>query len=103
MHLSKNHPNIDFSIIMGEDNLSILHKWKNYKDILDYYELYVYPRCQFYPGSLNNHKKVHFVDAPMMQISSTLIRDRIKNKKNVRMMLHKDVWEYIDDFNLYEK
>lgn len=103
IHLAEKHPNKDFSLIMGGDNLSTFHRWKNYEVILENHELYVYPRLATMPGSLDNHEKVNLVGAPIMQISSSFIRNAVKNKKDVRAMLPPNVWEYIDEMNYYHK
>ena len=42
-HLQEKFPKYDFSLIMGEDNLNSLHKWKNYEVILNNHNIYVYP------------------------------------------------------------
>src|SRR5690554_7025159 len=44
VHLKEKFPKHQFSLIMGEDNLKSLHKWKNYELILRDYDIYVYPR-----------------------------------------------------------
>tara|TARA_B110000971_G_scaffold39667_1_gene38684 strand:- start:1928 stop:2515 length:588 start_codon:yes stop_codon:yes gene_type:complete len=101
--LSEKYPNKDFSLIMGGDNLSTLHKWKNHEYILNNHQLYVYPRLATPPGSLDQHKSVNLVGAPIIQISSSFIRNAIKDKKDVRPMLPANVWEYIDEMNYYGK
>lgn len=104
-HITEKYPDHEFSLIMGEDNLKSFHKWKNYETILENHEIYVYPRVV--EGSINtnfdSHPKVHKVDAPLMQISSTLIRNGIKDNKNVEPMLPAKVWTYIDEMNFYRK
>jgi len=103
VHLTEKYPNKQFSLIMGGDNLNSFHKWKNYELIIENHELYVYPRLASTPGSLDNHEKVNLVGAPIMQISSSFIRNAIKNKKDIRAMLPQNVWEYIDEMNYYRK
>ncbi|QXP71915.1 nicotinate-nucleotide adenylyltransferase [Polaribacter sp. R2A056_3_33] len=102
-HVSDMYPNKEFCLIMGEDNLKSLHKWKNYETILEHHHIYVYPRIA--DGTMNdqfkNHAKIHKVEAPIVQISSTMIRKAIKNKKNTQPLLPKEVWEYIDEMNFY--
>ena len=108
-HLQEKYPNYEFSLIMGEDNLKSLHKWKNYEVILAHHEIYVYPRLSAeeenleFKESLNLGTKIHIVDAPIVEISSTFIRENIKNGKNVRPLLPNKVWEYIDHNNFYKK
>lgn len=104
-HISEKHPQHEFSLIMGEDNLKSFHKWKNYETILEHHEVYVYPRIEGekIKTTFNNHPKIHKVKAPIIQISATLIRDGIKHQKNVEPMLPKEVWKYIDEMNFYKK
>ena len=105
VHLEEKYPNYEFSLIMGEDNLKSFHKWKNYEIILAHHEIYVYPRLTVEEDvlQLKNHPKIHFFDAPIVEISSTFIRDNIKNGKNVKPLLSSKVWEYIDHNNFYRK
>ncbi|MFM7017510.1 nicotinate (nicotinamide) nucleotide adenylyltransferase [Flavobacterium sp.] len=104
-HLKDHFPQHEFSLIMGEDNLNSLHKWKNFEYILENHDLYVYPRVSVNEenNDLLNHARVHKVAAPIVEISSTFIRENIKNKKNFRPLLPEKVWEYIDHNNLYKK
>ena len=105
IHLHEKYPDYEFSLIMGEDNLKTLHKWKNYEVILENHEIYVYPRISSETENLElkNHPKVHIIDAPIVEISSTDIRDTIKKGKNVQPLLPHKVWEYIDHNNFYRK
>lgn len=104
-HLQEKFPKHEFSLIMGEDNLNSLHKWKNYEVILQNHDIYVYPR--FNSGEIDeqfvNHAKIHRVGAPVIELSSTFIRENIKNSKNVVPMLPSKVWEYVEHNNFYKK
>ena len=104
-HLQDKFPQHEFSLIMGEDNLKSLHKWKNYEVILKNYPIYVYPRIssELENSNFRNNPNIHFIDAPIVEISSTFIRENIKNKKNVQPLLPSKVWEYIDHNNIYKK
>lgn len=103
-YLKEKYPNHEFALIMGEDNLKSFHKWKNYELILDNHDIYVYPRIS--DGEIetqfDNHNKIHKIDAPIMELSSTFIRKSIKEGKNVRPMLPEHVWEYLDEMNFYK-
>ncbi|KFF20404.1 nicotinate (nicotinamide) nucleotide adenylyltransferase [Flavobacterium hydatis] len=105
VHLQERYPNHEFSLIMGEDNLKTLHKWKNYEVILENYDIYVYPRISSEVENLElkNHPKIHLIDAPIVEISSTFIRNNIKEGKNIQPLLPEKVWEYIDHNNFYKK
>lgn len=104
-HITEKYPQHEFNLIMGEDNLKSFHKWKNYETILENHEVYVYPRV--IEGQIKTrfdaHPKIHRVDAPLIQISATLIRDGIKQNKNVEPMLPANVWKYIDEMNFYRR
>ena len=103
VHLEEKYPKHDFALIMGEDNLKGFHKWKNYEQILENYHLYVYPRISEgkVETEFDTHEKIHRVKAPIMEISSTFIRNAIKGQKNIRPLLPADVWKYIDEMNFY--
>ncbi|MDO6676557.1 nicotinate (nicotinamide) nucleotide adenylyltransferase [Tenacibaculum sp. 1_MG-2023] len=104
-HISEKHPNYKFSLIMGEDNLKSLHKWKNYEFILEDYNIYVYPRISkgVVENQFKDHEKIHRVEAPIVQISSTMIRNAINEEKNCKPLLSDKVWKYIDEMNFYKK
>ncbi|MCV9927745.1 nicotinate (nicotinamide) nucleotide adenylyltransferase [Flavobacterium sp. LS1R49] len=105
IHLEEKYPDYEFSLIMGEDNLKTLNKWKNYEVILQNYDIYVYPRISSEVENLElkNHPKIHLIDAPIVEISSTFIRNNIKKGKNIQPLLPEKVWEYIDHNNFYKK
>ncbi|WP_284651069.1 nicotinate (nicotinamide) nucleotide adenylyltransferase [Flavobacterium terrisoli] len=104
-HLMEKYPQHQFSLIMGEDNLKSFHKWKNYDYILQHHDIYIYPRVSEgeYNLEFKNHPRIHIIDAPIVEISSTFIRENIKNKKNIRPLLPHSVWEYVDHNNFYKK
>ncbi|GAA4279375.1 nicotinate (nicotinamide) nucleotide adenylyltransferase [Aquimarina mytili] len=102
-HLEEHYPDYQFNLIMGEDNLKSFHKWKNYEVILENHHIYVYPRIAegTVETQFKDHPKIHKVAAPIMEISSTFIRNAISESKNIRPLLSKEVWEYIDQMNFY--
>ncbi|RZJ76469.1 MAG: nicotinate-nucleotide adenylyltransferase [Flavobacterium sp.] len=104
-HLYEKYPQHEFSLIMGEDNLNSLHKWKNYETIMQNHNIYVYPRINSEPGNteLIESAGVHNVNAPIMEISSTFIRNSIKSGKNIRPLLPEKVWQYLDHNLFYTR
>jgi len=104
-HLQEKFPQHEFSLIMGEDNLKSLKKWKNFELILNNYHLYVYPRISTdeVPEEFKNHPNIHKVNAPIIELSSTFIRNSIKDQKNIKPMLDAKVWEYINHNLFYKK
>ncbi len=105
VHLQEKFPQHAFSLLMGEDNLKSFHKWKNYEVILQNHDIYVYPRISSDAENPEfvNHTKIHRIDAPIVEISSTFIRENIKTGKNVRPLLPEKVWQYVDHNIFYKK
>lgn len=104
-HLQEKFPTYEFSLIMGDDNINSLHKWKNYEVILENHDIYVYPRINSgeIDSELAKNARIHRIDAPVMEISSTFIRESIKQGKNVQPLLPYKVWEYVEHNLFYRK
>ena len=103
-YLKERHPDYNFSILMGSDNLDNFHKWKNSEIILENYGIIVYPRPGFEPLKIPEHKNNSIaIDAPLMEISSSFIRNAIKEGKDVRHFMPQKAWEYLDEMNFYRK
>lgn len=103
-HLEEKYPDYQFALIMGEDNLNTLHKWKNNEVILERFEVFVYPRVTStsIKEEFKNHPKITKVAAPIMEISSTFVRNAVKDGKRIMPLLPQKVWEYIDEMNFYK-
>lgn len=107
--LTEKYPFHKFVLVMGEDNLYTLHKWKNAEELINSFPLYVYPR----PGIVKKKNdqleeiltkaSVRWVNAPLMDISGTFIRKGIKCGKDMSYYLHPAVWNYIVEMHIYEK
>ncbi len=103
VHLKEKYAKHEFALIMGADNLETFHKWKNFEEILKYHNIYVYPRPNSNGGDLTSHPKVKMTQAPLIEISSTAIRNAIKHKKDVRHFVPAAVWNYLTEMNFYKK
>lgn len=101
-HLAEKYPEHQFSIIMGSDSFQNLHKWKNFESIVGGYPIYVYNRPGF---EISNHvnARLTIVDAPLLQISATQIRQLIKEGKSIRYMVPERVREEIEKGGYYKK
>ncbi len=102
-HLTEKYPAHTFSLIIGEDNLASFTKWKNFEHILKHHQLFVYPRPNCEKSELLDHPNVVMTEAPLMEISSTFIRNALKLKKDVSFFVPLAVWQYIDEMNFYRK
>lgn len=104
-YLHEKYPDIDFCLIMGEDNLKSLHKWKNYEKLLQGHQIIVYPRHYKEvrePHTYLQHPNITLIEAPVIELSATEIRRMIKESKNVRPMLPPEVYDYLDGSNFYK-
>jgi nicotinate-nucleotide adenylyltransferase len=107
--LQEKHPDNEFCLLMGEDNLYTLHKWKNAEELIKKYPVYYYPRPDSAKPSspLLDHilstAEIHRAEAPRMDISGTFIRNGIKHGKDMSYFLPPPVWKYIKEMHFYEK
>lgn len=102
-HLNEKYPDKEFSLIMGADNLASLEKWKNYNHLLEHYSIYVYPRPETTTNAdrFENHK-ITVLDCPTFEVSSSFIRNAIKDKKDIRHFVPERSWVYLDQMNFYK-
>jgi nicotinate-nucleotide adenylyltransferase len=93
---------------MGEDNLRAINKWRSYERILSEFDIFVYPRAITEgedgeaEGAVLNHSRVNLCDAPMIRISSTFLRNAIRDQKDIRYLVPDKVANYISNNYLYE-
>jgi len=106
-YLTDKYPSHQFSLIMGEDNLETIHKWKNIGILLEKYPIWVYPRkgsvLELPPQAeeILGRGDIRRVDAPLMEISGGFIRQGVKAGKDMSFFLSREVWNYIDEKNYY--
>jgi nicotinate-nucleotide adenylyltransferase len=99
-HLKEKYPTYNFSIIMGSDSFCNIQKWKNYQTLLRDYELYIYLRPGF-EITTPIEKSIKVLDAPLLEISSTRIRELIKTGKSIRYLVPDSVKEEIERNHYY--
>lgn len=100
--LSEQHPDVKFVFICGMDSLQGLHHWREYQKILDNYELLVFPREGYDGGGLAHHPSVTILKTPILEISSTFIRQCIKEGRDVRHFMPEKAFRYMRERRLYE-
>ena len=108
-YLEEKYPQHVFYLVMGEDNLYTLHKWKNAEELIRKNQIFVYPR-PYTPrpessqlDQILKNAKIQWAKAPLMDISGTFIRSGIKKGKNMSYFLAPQVWKYIEEMHFYEK
>ncbi|MBP9213843.1 MAG: nicotinate-nucleotide adenylyltransferase [Chitinophagaceae bacterium] len=98
-HLKEKYPQHNFSIIMGSDSYSNLHNWKNHELLKKNYPILVYNRPDFI---IESSARVHVLKAPLLEISSTIIRKAIQQKRSIRYMLPDSVRKEIEKTGYYK-
>lgn len=103
-YLKEKYPKNSFSLIMGEDNLKSLPKWKNFELLIKNYQIIIYPRIleNKVEEITWNQENIHKISAPIIELSATVIRSMIKEGKNVRPMLPPEVFDFLDGSNFYK-
>jgi len=94
-YLTEKFPGKEFKVIIGEDNLENFTKWKNHEEILNQFGLYVYPRPHVTNSDLKRHPHVKMIEAPLLDISATYIRNCIKSNKSIRYLVPESVEQMI--------
>jgi len=100
--LQAKFPDDEFYLIIGADNWEVFDKWRNSDEILAKYHVLVYPRLGHdvnIPAELG--ERVQLVDAPIIELSSTEIRNRLAHGKSVRYYVPDEVFNYVRHHNLY--
>ncbi|MEM6842414.1 MAG: nicotinate (nicotinamide) nucleotide adenylyltransferase [Bacteroidota bacterium] len=104
-YLGERYPQHQFSLIAGSDVLTHLHRWKNVDEILKYTPVLVYPRPNVAEekirDEIKNHSQIQRVEAPLLDISATFIRQAIRDELSVKYLVPDLVEEYIQSRKLY--
>lgn len=104
IRLQEKYPHATFSILMGSDQLPSFHQWKNPEQLVQLVNFMVYPRPGFneIPSS-GLTSQFHWMDAPLMDISSSYIRKAIKKGLDVRHFMHHKAWEFLSEMSFYKR
>lgn len=100
-HLKNKYKTKEFTLIIGEDNLDKFDKWKAYQEIINNYKIIVYPRNNINTKKFEEIKTIQRVNSPQIEISSTRIRENIKNNKSVQYLLPEKVRKEIEKNKYY--
>ncbi len=104
VYLHEKYPQHQFSLIMGSDNLGSISKWKNYELLLERYIIHVYKREGIpIDQSLVPAADIRIYDVPMLDISSTYIRQSIADGLSIRYMVPESIYQFLDGSRLYRQ
>lgn len=87
------YPKLHFTLIIGADNWTIFDRWKDHEKLLAQFPLIVYPRKDYPLVETSPHPAVRFSQAPLIEISSTFIRESIRAGKDIRFFVPENIYE----------
>jgi nicotinate-nucleotide adenylyltransferase len=93
--LKSDYPEHNFKLLLGGDNLTIMHRWYRFDEIVDQFGLIVYPRPGYAIEEFKNTPNIQVIDAPLLDISATGIRKRIENNESIEGLVPNKVIEYL--------
>ena len=102
-YISEKLRDIEFSLIIGEDNYKIFDTWKDYDKILNNYKIFIYPR----KGTLKEsshiiNENAMYIGGPRIDLSSTNIRKIVSKNSDPKDLISNKVMEYINSNKLYQ-
>jgi nicotinate-nucleotide adenylyltransferase len=100
-YMHEKYPQHDFSIVMGSDSYQNLPRWKNYETLLRDTVFYIYVRAGFENIPEYKNARIHILEAPLLQISATHIRNMLKEGKSIRWLVPDIVKEEIERNRYY--
>ena len=101
-YLNEKYPRYEFSIIIGSDSFQNFSKWKNYEIIIHNYELIIYKRPGF--EIINNiGAKVLIMNAPLLEISATYIRELVKENKSIKYLVPESIEQEVQNNRFYSQ
>ena len=101
--LQQKYPDREFQLLIGADNWLIFHKWAEYEKIKKNYPILIYPRRGHVVYIDPEYPNLRTVNAPLIEVSSTFIRDSLARGKNMRYFLSSKVYEFVKENKLYTK
>ena len=102
-YLEEKNPGREFQLVMGADGLRTFHKWKHAGLIARNYHRLIYPRPGTNPETIANTPNATLVEAPLMEISSSFIRQAVKEGKDIRHLVPGKAYRYMREMHFYEK
>jgi nicotinate-nucleotide adenylyltransferase len=101
--LQERYPQHTFTLVIGADNWANLTHWKDYRRIVDEFNIMIYPRDGYGIRAALHFPQVKLISAPEIRVSSTFIRDEVKHGKDIRHLVPENIYTYIKSHNLYDE
>jgi len=102
-YLEEKYPGREFQLVMGADGLRTFHKWKHADLIVKKYHRLIYPRPGESLDAISELSNASLVEAPLMEISSSFIREALHEGKDVRHLVPAKAYQYMREMHFYEK
>jgi nicotinate-nucleotide adenylyltransferase len=99
--LKVKYPEREFAVVMGSDSMDSIEKWKEYKELLSNNRIMVYPRLGSNTDELKSKYDVEVINAPIMEISSTFLRQAISQGKRVDYFMPPRAYNYLTENKIY--
>jgi len=101
-YLAERHPTEGFAVLMGGDSVQNIRRWKNWETLIERHPLLVYNRPGFaVPPDLPPSARIQVLDAPLLELSATAIRARVRAGGSARYLLPDAVWAYVQENRYY--
>ncbi len=100
--LQEKFPDDEFWLVIGADNWAVWDRWRAHDEIVQQFHLLIYPRLGFevnIPDELSD--RVHLVNAPIIELSSTTVRELLSQGQSIAFYVPADVEQYIVKHQLY--
>jgi len=94
-YLREQHPEHQFRLLIGSDNLQKFQLWKDYQKIIDSFGLIVYPRASGTSISFENQPNIQLIKAPLLNISATDIKKLLSENKSIHGLVSTEVEKYL--------
>jgi nicotinate-nucleotide adenylyltransferase len=102
-HLEEKHPGNQYCVVMGSDSFENIARWKNYEFILENYPIFIYTRPGHAIAKEFTGPKTSILNAPLLEISATHIRENLRNGKSIRYLVPENVREEIEKGSYYRR
>lgn len=91
--LSRDYPDREFTLLIGADNWQVFDRWYHADDIIAHYPIRIYPRRGYDIEASTLPHNVKLVDTGLYDVSSTMVRERIRRGEDVSQLIPASIIE----------